>query len=130
MYRIDKGKCEDCGYCNYVCPFQSLIHNIEEKAWEIDREKCKECGQCYDACITKAVLCDDDQKRVETIFINDNCIGCSLCKRACPADAISGVIKQKFNIDEKLCIKCGFCLTKCKKEAITATYRNVHGGEL
>ena len=77
-----------------------------------------------------AVLCDDDQKRVETIFINDNCIGCSLCKRACPADAISGVIKQKFNIDEKLCIKCGFCLTKCKKEAITATYRNVHGGEL
>jgi NAD-dependent dihydropyrimidine dehydrogenase PreA subunit len=29
-----------------------------------------------------------------------------------------------------LCIKCGFCLTKCKKEAITATYRNVHGGEL
>ena len=88
MYRIDKGKCADCGYCNYVCPFQSLIHNIEEKAWEIDREKCKECGQCYDACITKAVLCDDDQKRVETIFINDNCIGCSLCKRACPADAI------------------------------------------
>ena len=113
-----------------MCPFQSLIHNIEEKTWEIDREKCKECGQCYDACITKAVLCDDDQKRVETIFINDNCIGCSLCKRACPADAISGVIKQKFNIDEKLCIKCGFCLTKCKKEAITATYRNVHGGEL
>ena len=83
MYRIDKDKCADCGYCNYVCPFQSLIHNIEEKAWEIDREKCKECGQCYDACITKAVLCDDDQKRVETIFIGDNCIvqACVSCGR-------------------------------------------------
>ena len=101
MYRIDKGKCADCGYCNYVCPYQSLIHNNEEKAWEIDREKCKECGQCYDACITKAVLCDDNQKRVETIFINDNCIGCTLCKRACPADEISGVMKLKNTIYEK-----------------------------
>ncbi|MCQ2602903.1 MAG: 4Fe-4S binding protein [Clostridia bacterium] len=119
MYKIDENKCADCGYCNYVCPFDSLIHNIPEKRWEIDQEKCKQCGQCYNACITNAITCDADQEVVEEIVINENCIGCSLCSRACPVGAISGVIKQPFKINPDKCIKCGFCATKCKKDAIT-----------
>jgi len=119
MYKIDEKKCADCGYCDYVCPFGALTHNIPEKHWEIEQEKCQQCGQCYTACITSAIVCDDDQEKVAEIFINDNCIGCSLCSRSCPANAISGVIKQKFNIDPAKCIKCGYCATKCKKDAIT-----------
>ena len=51
-------------------------------------------------------------------IIADKCKGCSACSRVCPADAISGVIKQPFTIDKNKCIKCGACIEKCKFDAI------------
>lgn len=48
----------------------------------------------------------------------DKCKGCSACSRVCPADAISGVIKQPFTIDKNKCLKCGACIEKCKFGAI------------
>lgn len=46
------------------------------------------------------------------------CKGCSLCSRVCPTNAISGVLKQPYSIDQSVCIKCGTCMDKCKFGAI------------
>ena len=51
-------------------------------------------------------------------FINDNCIGCGLCKKVCPAGAITGEKKERHVIDTDKCLKCGACMEKCKKHAI------------
>lgn len=50
--------------------------------------------------------------------ITDQCKGCSLCKKVCPADAISGAVKSQHEIDQTKCIKCGTCMTKCPFKAI------------
>ena len=37
----------------------------------------------------------------------DKCRGCTACARKCPADAISGKVKEVHTIDITKCIKCG-----------------------
>ncbi len=48
----------------------------------------------------------------------DQCRGCTLCARNCPAGAISGSVKVAHTIDRTKCIKCGVCLEKCKFGAV------------
>lgn len=124
MYSIIKDKCADCGYCAFVCPFDCIVHHVDEKYYEIDQSKCKTCGQCYPACITKAIEKSADQKIVDTIIINDDCKGCTLCARNCPVGAISGELKQKFVIDQDKCIKCGLCYTVCRLKGVDITYKD------
>ncbi len=50
--------------------------------------------------------------------IPSKCIGCGMCKRVCPADAITGEKKQPHHIDPDKCIKCGACVETCKFGAI------------
>jgi NADH-quinone oxidoreductase subunit F/NADP-reducing hydrogenase subunit HndC len=50
--------------------------------------------------------------------IGDGCKGCGLCKKVCPAGAISGELKAQHVIDQAVCVKCGACEAKCPFKAI------------
>ena len=60
------------------------------------------------------------------VIDRDKCIGCGMCSRACPADAISktdyiapGRKKPALTIDAQKCVKCGACMGTCKFGAIS-----------
>ena len=49
----------------------------------------------------------------------DKCKGCTLCARNCPANCISGRVREAHVIDNTKCLKCGTCIEKCRFGAIT-----------
>jgi len=55
----------------------------------------------------------------------DKCMGCTMCQRNCPANAISvstytpeGHKRPSLIIDQNTCVKCGNCMTVCKFGAV------------
>jgi NADH:ubiquinone oxidoreductase subunit F (NADH-binding)/NAD-dependent dihydropyrimidine dehydrogenase PreA subunit len=53
-----------------------------------------------------------------TYSINQNCTGCQLCLKNCPAEAIDGKKKEPHIINVEKCIKCGACKSVCKFDAV------------
>ena len=51
-------------------------------------------------------------------IVADKCKGCSLCSKKCPVNAISGVIKTPYKIDNQVCVRCGQCIENCRFGAI------------
>jgi Na+-translocating ferredoxin:NAD+ oxidoreductase RNF subunit RnfB len=51
-------------------------------------------------------------------ILPENCTGCTLCARNCPADAITGKRKEVHVIDPALCTRCDTCRQVCKFDAV------------
>jgi len=58
-----------------------------------------------------------------TYHIEDSCVGCGLCLRNCPVEAISGEPKELHTIDQDLCIKCGVCYEVCPPKVFSIEIR-------
>ena len=48
----------------------------------------------------------------------ETCIGCEICRKRCPVNAVTGEKKQVHSIDIAKCIKCDVCYANCPAKAI------------
>ena len=85
-------------------PVLSTLDNfMEEYKSHVLEKKCKS-GVCKDL--------------LEYFIVEEHCVGCTACARACPVGAISGERKELHVVNPETCIKCGACLEKCKFDAV------------
>ncbi len=85
-------------------PVLSTMHYFRDEYEAHVRDKKCPAGVCKDL-LTYSI-------------IPDKCVGCTMCARVCPNDAIEGKVKEKHKIIPEKCIKCGACMEKCKFGAI------------
>lgn len=120
-------RCVGLGTCVTVCQFDALY--IEDGIAKVNEENCVNCGACVKVCPRGLietvsienkvrVLCNskDSGKTVRT-NCSVGCIGCKICEKNCPHDAIH-VNDLLARIDYDKCTNCGICVEKCPTKAI------------
>lgn len=65
--------------------------------------------------------CGIETTRTAAVIDEAACIGCALCLKACPVDAIVGAGKRMHTVIESLCTGCELCLPVCPVDCISLT---------
>jgi len=120
--------CLGLGTCVKACQFGALSIN-EKGIAVVDRTKCVACGKCIEACPRHVIELVPETAVISVICHNNDkgkdvrqacsigCIGCKICEKNCPNDAIH-VENNKASIDYSKCVACGICVEKCPSKCI------------
>ena len=95
---VDENLCGGCGACVAVCP-KKLIEIVPKD------------GKYFVACASKNTGAEMKS------LCSAGCIGCKICQKNCPAEAID-IENNLAEIIQHKCQSCGICAEKCPKKII------------
>ena len=125
--------CLGLGTCASACKFDAI--KIVNGVAIIDEEKCVMCGKCIEVC-PKGVIEKKPVKNEVVVECNSKafgkvvkdsctvgCIGCGICSKSCPFEAIK-MEGKLAKIDYNKCVQCMVCVEKCPTKAIKGNIGN------
>lgn len=140
----NRAKCTGCQRCELNCtlardgnarPYMARVHmrdyvNFGKEGptddfthgdgffgeWGVAPETCKQCGDpaCMNACPMGAIVISE--RNNARVVDTDKCVGCGLCRSACPWDMPR--IDPQTRKSSK-CVNCGACVRGCPTSALT-----------
>lgn len=119
--------CLGYGTCKDVCEFDAI--QIIDGIAVIDKDKCTACKKCISVCpkgiielipYEQEIIVKCKSRDLGKIVRNNcsiGCIGCGICAKNCPQEAIK-LENNLAKVDYEKCINCGICAEKCPTKAI------------
>ena len=121
--------CLGFGNCTKACKYDAI--RVVDGVAKVDNEKCTGCMACAAACPRNLIVPVDYDKHVLIACAShakgavtvrgctQGCIGCGLCTKICPHEAIT-VDNNLAVIDYSKCTSCGLCAAVCPKKLIAS----------
>ncbi len=126
--------CLGFGTCVKACQFDA-IEITENRIAKINPDKCTACGKCIEVCPKHVIdmvpygqdvviACNNKETgKLVRAKCDVGCIGCKICVKACPFEAINFADNLAF-IDYEKCTQCYICVEKCPTGAIEGELEN------
>ena len=118
---LPQTQCRRCGYDACRPYAEAMVRG------EADINRCPPGGDATVAALARAhgrpvvaldPACGAAGPRETARIERSECIGCTVCIRACPVDAIIGARKWMHEVLESECTGCGLCVEPCPVDCI------------
>lgn len=127
-----ESRCTACQLCVSKCPEHVLrpstgLDGFMQPTMVFDQGFCRvACTRCSELCPSGAIQHIGKEEKTAisigyAVVLKDNCIGCGLCARHCPASAIQ-MVDGIPAVNENKCIGCGKCEYYCPSTPTKAIF--------